>query len=72
MGDPALSTTAPDSGTFLTNAGTVMPRVTDGGSMLQAPSDPLFTDTGNIINDTSSMTSTPPAPDAASGPVSDT
>jgi hypothetical protein len=64
--DPGMFTPAPDTGTFLTNAGNVTPLVTDAGSMLQGPSDPgtLFSDTGTILDDLGSMMSTPPAPDA--------
>jgi hypothetical protein len=66
VGDPGLSAPAPDTGTFLTNAGNVTSLVTDAGPMLQGPPDPgtLFSDTGTILDDLGPMMSTPPAPDA--------
>ena len=66
VGEPGMFTPAPDTGTFLTNAGNVTPLVPAAGSMLQGPSDPgtLFSDTGTILDDLGSMMSTPPAPDA--------
>ena len=64
--DPSVLSPAPDVGTLLTNANTVMPLVTGTGSMLSAPSDPgtLLNDTGTILSDIGSMLSTPPDPNA--------
>lgn len=64
--DPSLLSPAPDVGTLSTNANTVMPLVTDAGSMLSAPSDPgtLLNDAGTILSDVGSMLSTPPDPNA--------
>ena len=55
--DTGMSTPAPDTGTFLTNAGNVSPPATDAGSMPHGPSDP-----GTLFSDAGPVMSTPPAP----------
>jgi hypothetical protein len=68
-----VTPTAPDTGTLLTNAGSMLPLLGDAGSFLSAGADPgtLVTDTQNLLNDAGNLIGIPdtgsylnPAPDA--------
>jgi hypothetical protein len=64
--DPSVLSPAPNVETLLTNTNTIMPLVTDVGSMLSAPPGPgtMLNDAGTILSDVGSMLSTSPDPDA--------
>jgi hypothetical protein len=67
-----VAPTAPDTGTLLTNSGSMLPLLGDAGSFLNAGQDPgaFVTDTQNLLNDAGNMIGIPntgsyltPAPD---------
>jgi hypothetical protein len=67
-----VTPTAPDTGTLLTNAGSLLPLLGDADSFLSAGGDPgtLVTDSQNLLNDAGNLIGIPdtgsylnPAPD---------